>query len=156
MPKCGKFSRTATRKPNPPFDFGSARPLSLAADMIRTLTLSALLMIAFVFQAVAADVTGKWKGNFAEGGDIVFDLKVDGDMLTGTMTGADGKTFPISKATLKDDAIAFTVQSEYQGAPITVLLKGRLTAPDSIKVTMQTEDGSWSTDTTITKQAAGA
>ncbi len=124
--------------------------------MIRTLTLSAALLIAFVFQAFAADVSGKWKGNFAEGGDIVFDLKSTGDTLTGTMTGADGKTHPISKATLKDDAVAFTIETEYQGSPITVLLKGKVTAPDTMKVTLQTEDGSWSTDTTITKTAAGA
>jgi hypothetical protein len=119
--------------------------------MIRKFALSAVLLFALAFQLLAADVTGKWKGNFAEGGDITFDLKSDGGMLTGTMTGQDGKTYPVSKGELKDDTVSFIVETQYQGSPITVKLKGKVTAADSIKVTMETADGSWSTDTVITK-----
>lgn len=119
--------------------------------MLRKLTLPAVLLLALAFQLLAADVTGHWKGNFAEGGDITFDLKSDAGVVTGTMTGQDGKAYPVSKGELKDDAISFTVETQYQGGPITVKLKGKVTAPDSIKVTMETADGTWSTDTVITK-----
>lgn len=119
---------------------------------MRILAFSTLLLFGLLFQAAASDVTGKWRGNFAEGGDIQFDLKADGAVLTGTMTGGDGKAYPVSKGELKDDKISFTVNTEYQGSPIVVLLKGTVVGA-TIKVTMQTEDGSWSTDTVLTKQS---
>ena len=118
---------------------------------MRIRAFSAVLLFGLLFQAVASDVTGKWKGNFAEGGDLVFDLKADGAALTGTMTGGDGKSYPVSKGELKDDKISFSVSTEYQGSPIVVLLKGTVTGT-TIKITMQTEDGNWSTDTILTKQ----
>lgn len=118
--------------------------------MIRTLLLSSLLLFALVFQAAAATIDGKWKGNFAEGGDITFDLKADGSQLTGTMIGSDGKSYPVTKGEFKDGKLSFTVVTEYQGSPITVLLKGSLDG-ETIKITMATEDGSWSTDTTMSK-----
>lgn len=118
---------------------------------MRILAFSTMLFFTLLFQAVASDVTGKWKGNFAEGGDIVFDLKSDGAALTGTMTGGDGKSYPVAKGEVKDDKISFSVTTEYQGSPIVVLLNGTV-AGATIKITMKTEDGSWSTDTVLTKQ----
>jgi hypothetical protein len=44
--------------------------------------------------AVAADITGKWSGQLPSRGEAMaatFTFKVDGDKLTGTMTGPQGE-----------------------------------------------------------------
>jgi hypothetical protein len=73
----------------------------------RVLAISALLAVG----AWAADVTGKWVGKMETPNgsrDVTYNLKQEGDKLTGTVPGRNGET-PISEGTVKGDDVAFTV-----------------------------------------------
>jgi len=108
-----------------------------------------LILIAIVSLLAAVDVTGKWKGAFAEG-ETVFTFKADGSDISGTMLGADGKEHPL-KGKIDGDKISFTVESEWQGNPVKLVAKGTISG-DEMKLDMGTEDGSWGTSVTAKKQ----
>ena len=100
----------------------------------------ALIAAAVVW---AADVNGKWtaqvpgrQGNTQE---TTFTFKVEGDKLTGTISGRQGDT-PIADGKISGDEISFTVTRERQGATIKQLFKGKV-AGDEIKFTRTTEGG---------------
>src|SRR5690348_10913074 len=72
---------------------------------------SSLLLAAAAFLAAPASVTGFWvlkiptgDGNFRE---TFFDLKQDGDTVTGTLVG--GRGGQISEGTFKDGKLKFTI-----------------------------------------------
>jgi hypothetical protein len=103
------------------------------------------LALALIAAAVAwaADVNGKWtaqvpgrQGNTQE---TTFTFKVEGDKLTGTISGRQGDT-PIADGKISGDEISFTVTRERQGATIKQLFKGKV-AGDEIKFTRTTEGG---------------
>jgi hypothetical protein len=64
--------------------------------------------------ALAADVNGKWKASFQDPNgqnmEIIFDLKVDGEKLTGTADSPMGNN-TITEGKLVGDAISFTVDA---------------------------------------------
>ena len=73
----------------------------------KTLALSALLSIG----AFAEDITGKWVGKVETPNgsrDVTYNLKQDGDKLTGTIPGRNGES-PISDGMVKGDDVSFTV-----------------------------------------------
>jgi opacity protein-like surface antigen len=111
------------------------------------------LSLCLLFAAgalVAADIGGKWKGQF-QGGDstreIAFDFKVNGEALTGVVSGLRDKTLEIKDGKVQGDAVSFWVQSEWQGEPIKLVYKGKISG-NEIQFTMGTEDGGWSTEIT--------
>lgn len=80
-------------------------------------TIVAVLLVLAV-AAPAADVTGKWKaemkgrdGNVRES---VFDFKVDGSKLTGTVTGARGGAVEITDGAIEGDNLSFTVVRKFR------------------------------------------
>ena len=97
----------------------------------------------------AADINGKWKAQMQGGGDreLTFDLKADGEKLTGSVSGLTEKALEIKDGKIQGDAIAFWVMSEYQGQPVKLVYKGQ-TAASEIRFSMGTEDGSWGTELT--------
>jgi|KBSSwiStaDraftv2_1062776.scaffolds.fasta_scaffold498177_2 hypothetical protein len=109
-----------------------------------TFLLIALALLAATLPA--ADVTGKWKGAMQTGGrELTFDLKADGAKLTGTVTGLIDKPVEIKDGKIQGDAVEFWVMSEYQGAPVKLVYKGKAGASE-ILFNMGTEDGSWGTE----------
>jgi hypothetical protein len=107
----------------------------------------AFLFFCFVMMALtvvrAADVNGKWtaqvpgrQGNTQE---TTFTLKVEGDKLTGSVTGRQGET-PITDGKVSGDEISFTVTRQRQGNTIKQIFKGKV-AGDEIKFTRTTEGG---------------
>lgn len=100
---------------------------------LRTLALVALgLLSASV--ALAGDPTGSWNWTVATpNGDLAisatFDCK-DGK-LTGNYKSPFGEA-PISDGSFKDDAIAFSVEREFDGNRFTIKYQGKLDG-DSIK-----------------------
>ena len=105
-------------------------------------------LLACVFVAMAADVSGKWtveQGARPDGSPRVstFDFKVDGDTLTGTLTapgrgGADPTVTPISSGKVDGDKISFDVTRQMQGYSFTTKyvftvkgdeMAGKATAP---------------------------
>lgn len=117
--------------------------------MKRALALVVSLLLAATMLA-AADISGKWKGQF-QGGDstreLAFDFKVQGENLTGTVTGLRDKTLEIKDGKVQGDSVTFWVMSEWQGEPVKLVFKGQLSGSE-IRFTMGTEDGGWSTEVT--------
>jgi len=105
------------------------------------ISLALALIVAAV--AFAADVNGKWTaqvpGRQGNAQETTFTFKVEGDKLTGTMSGRQGDT-PIADGKISGDDISFTVTRERQGATIKQLFKGKV-AGDEIKFTRSTEGG---------------
>jgi hypothetical protein len=107
----------------------------------------AFLFFCFVMMALtvvhAADINGKWtaqvpgrQGNTQE---TTFTLKVEGDKLTGSVSGRQGET-PITDGKVSGDEISFTVTRERQGNTIKQIFKGKV-AGDEIKFTRTNEGG---------------
>ncbi|MGH9352869.1 MAG: hypothetical protein ACRD2G_12030 [Terriglobia bacterium] len=113
-----------------------------------------------VFAALAtllfgAAVTGTWKSAAVDNGpQFVFTLQSEGGKVTGTMLGMNGKQQPISDGKLDADNISFSVASEWQDQPITLVVNGKV-AGDEMHIHIGTEDGSWGTDADL-KRSAGA
>jgi opacity protein-like surface antigen len=98
----------------------------------------------------ASDISGKWKGQF-QGGDstreLGFDFKVEGEKLTGAVSGLRDKVLEIKEGKVQGDTLTFWVMSEWQGEPVKLVYKGQVSG-NEIRFTMGTEDGGWSTEVT--------
>lgn len=97
--------------------------------------LAPLLLVTLLF---AADVAGKWTGEVPGRDGAVnstFVFKVDGDKLTGTMTGAQGEV-ALQEGKVSGDTISFNVA----GANAKILFQGTASG-DQIKMTRTREGG---------------
>ncbi|HEU0173982.1 MAG TPA: hypothetical protein VFV58_06940 [Blastocatellia bacterium] len=108
------------------------------------IALLSFCVMTLAFAAVwAADVNGKWTaqvpGRGGQAQEVTFTFKVEGDKLTGTMSGQQGDT-PISDGKVSGDEVSFTVTRERQGATFKQVYKGKV-AGDEIKFTRSTEGG---------------
>ena len=93
-----------------------------ALSAIATLALMATTMFA-------ADISGKWTAE-VEGRDgqkrtTTFNLKAEGDKLTGTVSGPGGRDFNIEDGKISGDDVSFTVTMEMNGNSRKVLYKGK-------------------------------
>jgi opacity protein-like surface antigen len=99
----------------------------------------ALLALAAAVQA--ADVTGKWTaqvpGRGGQTRETTFNLKAEGEKLTGTVSGMQGDT-EISDGKVKGDELSFSVKLSFQGNDIKMNYKGKLEG-EEIKFTRQVE-----------------
>lgn len=111
------------------------------------------LFFALVLPAVlfAADLTGKWSGPMQDG-RAVFTLKSDNNVITGTMLGIDGKEYPITEGKLDGENISFTVNSQWQGNPVKLLVKGTVSG-EQMKLNIAADNGYWSTDATVERES---
>jgi hypothetical protein len=93
--------------------------------------------------ALAADVTGKWTAQMpGRGGqtrEATFNFKVDGNTLTGTVSGPQGD-MDISEGKIDGDTISFSQTMEFNGNTTKILYKGTISG-DSIKFTREREGG---------------
>lgn len=84
------------------------------------------------FLAMAADDAkpeGTWKWSFERNGEKIettLKLKLEGEKLTGTITGRDGKETAIEEAGFKDGEVKFQVTREREGNKIVVKYSGKL------------------------------
>src|SRR3954451_2682983 len=94
---------------------------------MRTITRVAVSTGLLLALAIAADVSGKWTGDMpGRGGDTTpttFNFKVDGDKLTGTMTGPQAN-LPLQEGKVAGDQISFSATLEVNGNTIKILYKG--------------------------------
>lgn len=101
--------------------------------------LAVCLTLALGFTANAqdkkTDVTGTWKSSFTNQNNQVrestFKLKVEGDKLTGTVSGRNNDT-AIEEGKVKNDEISFQVTREVNGNKITTKYTGKVSG-DTIK-----------------------
>lgn len=117
----------------------------MARSLVRFFTLAAVVAALLA----AADVSGKWKGALGER-DTVLMLKSEGDAISGTMLGAEGKEHSL-KGKIDGNRISFTVDSEWQGNPVKLVANGTVEG-DEMKLNIGTEDGSWGTELNVKKQ----
>jgi len=110
--------------------------------MIRVL--AAVLMVAAAAQE--SSPAGKWKWSVERNGETFeskLELKLDGDKLTGTFTGRDGKETPIAEASFKDGEVKFQISRDRNGETVTIKYSGKV-AGDTI--TGKAENGDRSRD----------
>jgi hypothetical protein len=106
---------------------------------------SMILILAAAAVLRAADISGKWTAASDQGPQWAFNFKVDGSTLAGTMQGTDGKDRAIKDGKINGDALSFSVDSEWQGQAITLVMKGKVSG-EKIDLRVDTADGSWGTD----------
>ena len=110
--------------------------------MYKLLT-AGLLCGLLAWTALAADVTGKWTAQVpGRGGqmrDATFNLKADGNTVTGTISGPRGDS-EISDGKIEGDQISFTQTLEFNGNSVKLLYKGTVSG-DEIKFTRTREGG---------------
>jgi hypothetical protein len=109
----------------------------------RIFVLSSLLTVAFLTAASsanAADLTGKWQGTMqspdAQGLEINFNFKVEGEKLTGTTASSYGEE-QITEGTVKGDAISFVVLAG--GGQFKITYKGKVVG-EELKFTVTLGD----------------
>ena len=96
------------------------------------------LMIALAGIGAAADLSGKWTGQVPARGEMVaatFVFKVDGDKLTGTMTGPQGEV-ALQEGKVMGDKISFSAP----GGNAKILFEGTA-AGNELKMTRTREGG---------------
>ena len=109
----------------------------------RVVFLSVCFLLASMAAVMAGDLNGKWvaqvPGRGGQTRETTFNFKVEGDKLTGTMSGRQGDT-PISDGKVTGDDISFTVVMNRQGNEIKLLYKGKVVG-DELKLTRTREGG---------------
>jgi len=89
------------------------------------------------------DPTGTWKWSFTtQNGDTresTLNLKLDGDKLTGKMSGRNGNDTEIENGKVKDDQISFDVTRERNGNKFTTKYNGKISG-DTITGKIETEN----------------
>ena len=110
---------------------------------LRSVVFALCFIFALMTIAWAADVTGKWvaqvPGRGGETRETTFNFKVEGEKLTGTMSGFQGDV-PISDGKISGDAISFKVKISFNNNEVTLLYNGKISG-DEIKFTRTREGG---------------
>jgi len=94
---------------------------------------AALVMLAPVF---GADITGTWTASFDTQVGVqnyTYTFKVEGNKLTGTAKSENGNV-QITEGTVNGDDVAFVENLEFQGMPLRIVYKGKISG-DEIKFT---------------------
>ena len=117
--------------------------------------LALCLVIAALTVAWAADVSGKWvaqvPGRDGQTRETTFNFKVEGEKLTGTVSGRQGDN-QITDGKIKGDDISFTVVNNFNGNEVKLLYKGKV-AGDEIKFTRSRDGGNQPTQEFTAKKA---
>ena len=103
--------------------------------------------------AVAANVSGDWKGSFDMNGtptELVFHLKSAGDTVTGTIERPGAPAMEIHEGKIDKDTVSFWITTDYEGETYTIVYKGKIT-PSQIDFDFGTADQSWSSQVTAKK-----
>jgi uncharacterized protein (DUF2147 family) len=86
-------------------------------------------LMLFATTLFAADISGKWTAE-VEGRDgqkrtTTFNLKAEGEKLTGTVSGRGGREFNIEDGKISGDNVEFAVTMEINGNSRKVVYKGK-------------------------------
>ena len=122
--------------------------------MKRALLLTGLLALMTTL-LTAADLTGKWTGQFDFNGQAVpltFNLKSDGAALTGRVSGLPTDNVELKDGKIDGSTVTFSANIEYQGNPVKLVFTGKI-SDNQIDMTMGTEDGAFSVSYPIKKSS---
>src|SRR5215472_3377043 len=123
--------------------------------MKRALLLTGLLALMTTL-LTAADLTGKWTGQFDFNGQAVpltFDLKSDGAALTGRVNGLPTENIELKDGKIDGNTVTFSAVTDYQGNAVKLVFTGKI-SENQIDMTMGTEDGAFSVSFPIKKSAS--
>jgi hypothetical protein len=99
------------------------------------------LVLAASTAAMAANASGKWvaqvPGRDGQTREQTFNLKAEGDKLTGTVSGRQGDV-AITDGKVKGDEVSFDVTMKFQDRDVKMTYKGKVEG-DEIKFTRQRE-----------------
>lgn len=104
-------------------------------------------------ESKTVSTAGKWQGDFNFKGDAVsltFHLTVAGNAVTGTVDGLPSTPANVHDGKVDGDSITFWVNTDYDGQSYKLVYKGKISGRE-IKFAFGTDDGSWSTEMTATK-----
>ena len=110
---------------------------------------AALWIAMAAWAAAAADDAkpdGTWKWSVERNGEkfeSTLKLKLEGDKLTGSLTGRDGKETAIEEASFKDGEVKFQVTCERNGEKVVVKYSGKISGDT---ITGKSEAGERSRD----------
>ncbi len=109
---------------------------------MKNLTFAVVALLGmFAFGASAADVTGKWTaempGRDGNTMNATFDLKADGDKLTGTVATQMGEN-PIADGKISGAELSFKQKVNFNGNDAVILYTGKIDG-DKINFTRQRE-----------------
>jgi opacity protein-like surface antigen len=97
--------------------------------MKRKMFLAAASSLVLAVTTFAADVSGKWtaevSGPNGQTQTTTFVFKVEGEKLTGTVSGRAGEN-PISDGTVKGEDLAFNVALRFNGNDMKLIYKGKV------------------------------
>jgi hypothetical protein len=99
------------------------------------------IALASLVSLYAADVTGKWTAEFDTPIGVqkyTYDLKADGDKLTGKAISQLGET-PIQNGVVKGDEISFVEQLNFEGMDLRIEYTGKVSG-DEIKFSRKVGD----------------
>jgi hypothetical protein len=113
---------------------------------------SMILIFVAVSVLHSADLSGKWTASSEQGPQWVFNFKSDGNTLTGSMQGTEGKDRAIENGKIDGDNLSFSVNSEWQGQPVKLVMKGKVSG-EKIDLRVDTADDSWGTDLVLERAA---
>ena len=119
---------------------------------------SVFAFLVMLSAAYASDPGGTWKGAFEfEGSSVAltFNLQTAGNTVTGTVEGLPTTPAEIHDGKLDGDTVTFWVNTDYEGQTYKLVYKGTM-AGDQIGFMFGTDDGSWSTTLTATKNGTQA
>jgi len=100
------------------------------------------------------DVSGTWKGSFDYNGTTValtIHLMSAAGVVTGSVEGLPTTPAEIHDGKVDGDTVTFWVNTDYQGQTYKLVYSGKVTAGQLV-FTLGTDDGSWSTQVTASRQ----
>jgi hypothetical protein len=121
--------------------------------MKRILSILTIQAAIFAAAAMAADISGTWKGTADnQGGTIerTFVFKVDGSKLTGETTSEMMGKSVITDGKIDGDNISFTITANFQGSDMKLDYKGKVSG-DTIKLSVEFPGGGPSIEWTLKK-----
>lgn len=92
-----------------------------------------LVVPAFV---LAADISGKWKGEApgSEGNvELILTFKVEGTKLTGTLDNPEVGSADIKDGKVEGEAVSFHLDRNVNGMDMKIIWKGTISGEDEIK-----------------------
>jgi hypothetical protein len=110
--------------------------------LIRRILLSVVVLTLAAGGAGAGDVSGTWVAEFTtpngQTRESTFNFEVDGEELTGTVSGRQGDT-PIDEGKIVGDEISFSVTRDFGRGEMKFLYEGAVSG-DEIEMTVTIED----------------
>ena len=109
----------------------------------RILFATAVICAIFCCAALAADISGNWSGTMQMGDQpftLTYAFKVDGEKLTGTVTGPQGDPLPLNEGKIAGDKVSFSVKVDMGGNPAKFVSEGVIKG-EEITLTTKMEGG---------------